>query len=68
MKKLTKQQITTLNAIRNSKGRFFGLRKTDGEVLNAQFRSETDQYMVLFDRNNYRNRKIAKTSIASTSL
>ena len=65
MKKLTNTQINALNNIRNSKGRFFGLRTTAGEVLNAQFRGETDQYVRVYDRNNYRNRTLAKTSIAS---
>lgn len=65
MKQLTTQQIGALNRIRNSKGRFFGLRTTAGEVINAQFRSETDSYISVYDRNNYRNRKLAKTSIAS---
>lgn len=65
MNKLTKTQIGALNQIRSSKGRFFGLRTTAGEVMNAQFRSETDSYINVYDRNNFRNRKLAKTSIAS---
>lgn len=65
MRKLTNKQISALNQIRNSKGRFFGLKTTSGEVMNAQFRSETDSYVHIYDRNNRRNRKLAKTSIAS---
>jgi hypothetical protein len=65
MNKLTQKQIGALNKIRNSKGRFFGLHTTSGEIMNAQFRSETDSYVNVFDRNNRRNRKLAKTSIAS---
>ena len=65
MKKLNQTQIVALNKIRNSKGRFFGLKTTAGEVMNAQFRNETDMYVRVYDRNNMRNRKLAKTSIAS---
>lgn len=65
MKTLNQTQINALNKIRNSKGRFFGLRTTSGEVLNAQFRSETDMYVRVYDRNNGSNRKFAKKSIAS---
>ena len=68
MKKLTKQQIEALNQIRRSKGRFFGLLKTDGEILNAQFRGETDQYIHVNDRNNrIKNRKIAKASVLAVN-
>ena len=65
MKKMTQKQIDALNMIRNSKGRFFGLKTTAGEVLNAQFRGESDSYVRVYDRNNRENRKFAKTSIAS---
>ena len=68
MRQLNKQQIAALNQIRRSKGRFFGLMKTDGEVLNAQFRGETDQYIHVNDRNNkISNRKIAKTSVLAVN-
>jgi hypothetical protein len=65
MKRMTQKQIDAMNMIRNSKGRFFGLKTTSGEVLNAQFRGETDSYVQVYDRNNFMNRKFAKTSIAS---
>lgn len=65
MKHMTQKQIEALNMIRNSKGRFFGLKTTAGEVMNAQFRGETDSYVRIYDRNNFQNRKLAKTSIAS---
>lgn len=67
MKKLNKKQIEALNKIRMSKGRFFGLEKTDGEVINAQFRSETNEYVRIYDRNNLRERTLAKTSILSVN-
>lgn len=68
MKKMTKQQIGTLNAIRESKGRFFGLYTTQGQVMNAQFLGETDLYISVYDRNNKVNRKLAKTSIQSANV
>jgi hypothetical protein len=68
MKKLTKQQIEALNAIRQSKGRFFGLYLTQGDVLNAQFVNETDAYINVFDRNNRSHRKLAKSSVAGVRL
>lgn len=68
MKKLTKQQIEALNAIRQSKGRFFGLYTTQGDVLNAQFNGETDAYIHVYDRNRRSHRKMAKSSVSSVTL
>lgn len=68
MKKLTTNQINALNAIRNSKGRFFGLYTTSGEVMNAQFLGESDSYIRVFDRNNREDRKLAKTSIKTANI
>ena len=68
MKKLNLNQINALNAIRQSKGRFFGLYTTSGEVLNAQFLGESDSYIKVFDRNNRTDRKLAKTSIKSANI
>lgn len=68
MRKMTTKQISALNAIRNSKGRFFGLYTTSGEVMNAQFLGETDSYIRVFDRNKREDRKLAKTSIDSAKI
>ena len=68
MKQLTKNQINALNAIRHSKGRFFGLYTTSGEVLNAQFLGESDSFIRVFDRNNRMKRKLAKTSIKAANI
>jgi hypothetical protein len=68
MKKMTKQQVGTLNSIRQSKGRFFGLYTTSGEVMNAQFLGETDSFIRVYDRNNGVERKLAKTSIKSANV
>lgn len=68
MKKMSTKQISALNAIRQSRGRFFGLYTTKGEVMNAQFLGETDSYIHVFDRNNRVDRKLAKTSIKSANI
>lgn len=68
MRQLTTNQISALNAIRQSKGRFFGLYTTRGEVMNARFLGETDSYIRVFDRNNGVDRKLAKTSIKTANI
>ena len=57
-----------MKALRNTKGRFFGLYTTQGEALNAQLRRETDNYVHIYDRNNGVDRKLAKTSICGVRL
>ena len=39
-----------MRAIRNTKGRFFGLYTSQGESLNAQLMGETDNYVKVYDR------------------
>jgi len=68
MKKLTRKQMTALRSIRESKGRFFGLYTTQGDVLNAQFINETASYINVYDRNRKVRRKLAKSSVASVNL
>lgn len=62
--KLNRKQTLALNAIRATKGRFFGLTTVQGEILNAQFLGETNNYITIFDRNNRSSRRLAKTSLA----
>ena len=57
-----------MKAIRNSKARFFGLYTAQGESVNAQLMSETDNYVRVYDRNARTNRKLAKTSICGVRL
>ena len=54
---------TVLKAIRDSKGRFFGLYTKQGESLNAQLQSETDKTIAVYDRNYNQTRRFSKTSI-----
>tara|TARA_R110000803_G_scaffold59174_1_gene117640 strand:+ start:4598 stop:4822 length:225 start_codon:yes stop_codon:yes gene_type:complete len=62
------KQNKIMKAIRNSKGRFFGLYTKAGEALNAQFVSESPQYVVVYDRNKKTSRKLAKTSLSGLKL
>jgi len=57
-----------MNAIRSSKGRFFGLYTKQGEAINAQFLSETPSYVNVYDRNGGCDRKLAKTSLSGVRL
>ena len=64
----TKVNNRVMKAIRNTKGRFFGLYTTQGEALNAQFGGETDNYIHVYDRNSGLERKLAKTSVCGVRL
>ena len=57
-----------MKAIRNSRGRFFGLYTSQGESVNAQLMGETNNYVQVYDRNAGVNRKLAKTSICGVRL
>lgn len=57
-----------MNAIRKSKGRFFGLYTKTGGAVNAQLVSESPSYVTVYDRNQNRNRKFAKTSLSGLRL
>lgn len=57
-----------VKAMKNSKGRFFGLRVKSGDQFNAQFVKETPQYVVIHDRNAQQTRKFAKSSLSGINL
>lgn len=59
---------TVIQNIANTRGRFFGLYLTNGEVLNAQYRSQTESYITVFDRKQRTMRKLRKTSVASATV
>ena len=59
--------VDIMQRLRNSSGRFIGVHTKKGDSINAKFVSETDEYVTIFDRNSYKNRKLAKTSITSVS-
>jgi len=60
----TRNQNKIMKAIRSTKGRFFGLYTKHGSSINAQFVSESPSYVVVYDRNNKENKKLAKSSIS----
>jgi|GEM_PF-2106348 len=63
----TKQQ-NIVNAMTNSRGRFFGLSTKQGANINAQYVEQTPSYVVVYDRNSFNYRKIAKTSLTRLSM
>ncbi len=65
---MKKVNTRVISAIRNTKGRFFGLYTSNGEVLNAKLKSETNNYVNVYDRNAGVNRKFAKNNIAGVRV
>lgn len=63
MNKITTQN-KIVNAMRSSRGRFFGLTTTQGNQVNARFVNETPRYVRVYDRNSDATLTIAKTSLA----
>jgi hypothetical protein len=64
----TKTTSSVIENITKTKGRFFGLYLTNGEVLNAQYRSQTNSYITVFDRNQKTVRKFRKSSVARATV
>jgi hypothetical protein len=61
-------QNKIVKAMRNSRGRFFGLTTKTGDSINAQFVSESPSYVTIYDRNRYSHRKLAKSSLSGLSM
>jgi hypothetical protein len=57
-----------MGAIRQSKGRFFGLYTKQGESINARFVNETPSYVSIYDRNNNYERRLAKSSVIGVRI
>ena len=68
MKNTSKTTTNLIENITNTKGRFFGLYLTNGEVLNAQYRSQTNSYITVYDRSAKSMRKLRKTSVANATV
>jgi hypothetical protein len=60
--------LAIVDGMRNSKGRFFGLQVKSGEKINAQFRYETSDTVVIYDRNASRQRRIYKSNLAAMRM
>lgn len=58
-----KTRTSAVAAMKQTKGRFFGLYLKNGEAINAQFRRETPQKVSIYDRNSGRERLINKSRI-----
>lgn len=57
------KNTTLQNTLSGLGGRFFGLYTKQGDAINAQVVNVTPQFVTVYDRNNKRNRKVAKGSI-----
>jgi hypothetical protein len=68
MKNTSRTTTNLIENITNTKGRFFGLYLTNGEVLNAQYRSQTNSYITVYDRSAKAVRKLRKSSVASATV
>lgn len=68
MKNTSKTTTDLIENITNTKGRFFGLYLTNGEVLNAQYRSQTSSYITVYDRAAKSMRKLRKSSVARATV
>jgi hypothetical protein len=68
MKNTSRTTTDLIENITNTKGRFFGLYLTNGEVLNAQYRSQTNSYITVYDRSAKSMRKLRKSSVASATV
>jgi hypothetical protein len=64
----TKRTSALFDRIANTAGRFFGVTLQNGERINAQYRSQSDRYLVVYDRNQARNRRLLKTNVAATTV
>jgi hypothetical protein len=69
-KSTTSSRRTTalFDRIANTGGRFFGVTLQNGERINAQYRSQSEQYLVVYDRNQARNRRLLKTNVAAATV
>jgi hypothetical protein len=68
MKNTSRTTTDLIENITNTKGRFFGLYLTNGEVLNAQYRSQTNSYITVYDRSAKSMRKLRKSSVANATV
>lgn len=61
-------QNNIVKAMRNSKGRFFGLTLKTGDRVNAQFVNETPSTVVVYDRNRFEHRRFNKSSLTRLAM
>lgn len=59
---------STFQKLERSGGRFFGISLQNGERINAQYRGQTEKYLMVYDRNRTRDRRLLKTNVASVNI
>jgi hypothetical protein len=64
----SKRTTALFDRIANTAGRFFGVTLQSGERINAQYRSQSERYLVVYDRNQARNRRLLKTNVSAATV
>jgi hypothetical protein len=63
-----KKTSALFDRIANTGGRFFGVTLQNGERINAQYRSQSDSYLTVYDRNQARLRRLLKSNVATATV
>ena len=66
--KKVNKQMSIVEAMKSSRGRFFGLSTIQGESINAQFVVSTPKTVVVYDRNSDVYRRLNKTSLSNLRM
>jgi hypothetical protein len=64
----TRTTTSIFQRLSENGGRFFGLYLNSGERINAQYRSQTEKYLMVYDRNRARNRRILKSCVSTVNI
>ena len=64
----TKVKSVCFDRIASSKGRFFGMLLTDGQRVNAQFRSQSEKYITVYDKHAKQTRRLLKARVATATI
>jgi hypothetical protein len=52
----------------SSGGRFFGILLSDGQKVNAQFRSQSEKYVTVYDKHAKQTRRLLKSRIVNSTV
>jgi len=63
-----KSKSICFNKIASSGGRFFGLLLSDGQKVNAQYRSQSNKYITVYDKHAKQTRRLLKARILETTI
>lgn len=64
----TRTTTSLFDRLTKTGGRFFGLYLRNGEKINAQYRSQSDRYLMVYDNNKVRNRRILKSEVIGATV